>query len=228
MRVPQAEATKGSQKWIQLLVNECRPVFASALAPHLPTELAQRITWLSPLREDEYAEYRDADFLARLGINCPNVPLRRFWPARGPQWDALGRASASGPFFLVEAKANVPELVSSCSARAPRSLRLIREGLRATRDMHGCRASIDWMSGFYQHANRLAHLHFLRALNAINAYMIFLYFLNDDTHLPTSRDEWGGALALQKKLMGLNGPKSRESVIELFIDVKQLGQEPHP
>ncbi|HUU60455.1 MAG TPA: hypothetical protein VMZ50_13015 [Phycisphaerae bacterium] len=53
MRVPQAGASKGSQKWIQLLVNERRDVFASALECHLPTELAEGIPWLSPLREDE-------------------------------------------------------------------------------------------------------------------------------------------------------------------------------
>ena len=222
MRVPQAEATKGSQKWIQLLVNECRDVFASALASQLPTELAQRITWLSPLREDEYAEYRDADFLARLGITCPNVAIGNFWPSNGPQWDALGRASETGPFLLVEAKANIPETASSCGAVSEASLGLIRRSLWSTQDHLGCSSLIDWTSGFYQYANRLAHLYFLRELNGQDARLVFVYFVNDDTHIPTKLDEWQAALTLQKKLMGLGRHGLQDAILELFVDTREL------
>ena len=223
MRVPQARASKGSQKWIQLLVNERRDVFASALECHLPTELAEGITWLSPLREDAYAEYRDADFLARLGVECPNLALREFWPSNGPQWDALARASETGPFLLIEAKANLPELTSSCGADSEASLELIRRSLQSTQDYLGCSPLIDWTSDYYQHANRLAHLYFLRELNRQDARLVFVYFVNDDTHISTSLDEWRGALAIQKKRMGLGKHRLQDAVVELFVDTQKLG-----
>ena len=223
MRVPQAKATKGSQKWIQLLVNEYRDVFASALERRLATELAEGITWLSPLRYDEYAEYRDVDFLVSLGITGPKVALEEFWPGNGPQWDALGKASETGPFLLVEAKANIPEIASSCAAVSEDSLGLIRRSLQSTQEHLGCSSLIDWTSGFYQYANRLAHLYFLRELNGQDARLVFVYFVNDDTQIPTSLDEWRDALSLQKKLMGLGKHRLQDAVLELFVDTRELG-----
>ncbi len=43
--------------------------------------------------------------------------------------------------------------------------------------------------GFYQYINRLAHLYLLRVLNKIPAYLVFVYFVNDHTHIPTSRQD---------------------------------------
>lgn len=40
----------------------------------------------------------------------------------------------------------------------------------------------DWTERFYQYANRLAFLYFLREVNGIEAYLVFLYFLNDPHH----------------------------------------------
>lgn len=48
------------------------------------------IEWLSPLRTDDYAEYRDAAFLQKLGLAQHAAALKEFWPTRGPQWDGLG------------------------------------------------------------------------------------------------------------------------------------------
>jgi len=92
----------------------------------------------------------------------------------------------------------------------------------------GCREPfIDWRQGFYQYANRLAHLFFLREKHQKEAYLIFLYFLNDENHIPTSRDAWGAALQLQKKLMGLSAKSLAGKVIDIFIDTKEIGSNPH-
>ena len=106
-RFPQGPCTKGSQRWLQWLVNE---------APELldqPIGLGP-IEWRSPLRADDYAEYRDQAFLDLLDIRLPTRPLAFFWPRGGPQWDGLGRA-ASGEVILVEAKAHLNELYSPAS-----------------------------------------------------------------------------------------------------------------
>jgi hypothetical protein len=225
MRMPQARAPRGSQKWIQTLVDARNDVLNSALAPHLPAGTAEKIQWLSPLSKDHYAEYCDEEFLSRLGVDCPHMPLDKFWPARGPQWDALGRAGPSGPFILVEAKANIPEIVSDCKARSRKSLLLIRKSLNDTRSYLRCTEGSDWTQGFYQYANRLAHLYLLRHLNDRNAYLVFIYFLNDRTRLPTCEGEWRGALTLQKRLMGLGRHRLEKFVIELFIDTRILEEK---
>ena len=108
-RFPQGPHSKGSQRWLQWLVNE---------APDLldePIGLGP-IDWRSPFRADDYAEYRNQAFLDLLDIRLPTRPLAFFWPRGGPQWDGLGRA-ASGELILVEAKAHLNELYSAMSAR---------------------------------------------------------------------------------------------------------------
>ncbi len=43
----------------------------------------------------------------------------------------------------------------------------------------------------------------------------------DTTHIPTSLQEWRGALQLQKKLMGL-APSRLRHVIDIFLDVNEI------
>src|SRR5205807_2081864 len=82
---------KGSLKWMQVMVNQHPDLLSASIADttRIP---ADEIDWVSPLAVDDYAEYRDQDFLDRLDLHLEHFPLHNFWPARGPQWDALGRA----------------------------------------------------------------------------------------------------------------------------------------
>jgi hypothetical protein len=101
MKVSQPIGTKGSLKWIQTLIND----FPYILDQHVINQLGldyRTINWLSPQKDDNYAEYRDEDFLEILGLKQFKKKLHGFWPKRGPQWDALGRAKKSGPYFLVD------------------------------------------------------------------------------------------------------------------------------
>jgi hypothetical protein len=103
---------------------------------------------------------------------------------------------------------------------------MISESLDETQHWLNCRNSlIDWKYGFYQYANRLAHLYFLRQKSSKEAFLLFLYFVNDPTHIPTSLEAWNGALDLQKKLMGLPGESLTGRVIELFIDTQDIRAE---
>jgi len=149
--------------------------------------------------------------------------LHKFWPKNGPQWDALGKTPDGEAFFLVEAKANLPEMVSFCGAKDKESLKTISASLSETRQWLNCKEPrIDWKCGFYQYANRLAHLYFLREKAQKEAYLVFLYFLEDSTRIPTSRDVWNSALKLQKKLMGLSAKNLTGKVIELFISTNEV------
>lgn len=229
MRVPQLKKKlNGSQKWIQDIINIC-PELLNGLIQQKFTSLSGReICWKSPLKEDDFSEYRDTAFLENINLQELVAELKKFWPKNGPQWDALGRTSDGRAFILIEAKANVPELVSFCGANDEKSLNTISESLAETQRWLNCRdPRIDWKYGFYQFANRLAHLYFLREKAHREAFLIFLYFVNDPTYIPTSEDTWKSALKLQKKLMGLDARSLSGKVIDLFIDTNEIIHSDH-
>lgn len=144
-RVPQKAANKGSQKWLQFLVNRAPHLLDRALAGPLNFSATDKIAWLSPKTDDGHAEYRDEAFLAKVGVQPGRTPLSGFWPPRGPQWDALGRTSRGEP-LLVEAKAHIPELLSPACQATGRSLSVIRASLDRVKRAAGSRAAADWCS----------------------------------------------------------------------------------
>ncbi len=222
MIVPQKRAKRGSQKWIQDLINACPSLLNENIREKIAPLSGREICWVSPLVPD-FAEYRDGDFLNSLNLQELTEDLSQFWPKNGPQWDALGKTSDDQIFLLIEAKANVPEIVSSCGAKDETSLSIISESLAETQRWLKCQnPCIDWKHGFYQYANRLAHLYFLRKKNQKEAYLFFLYFLNDANHISTSQEAWNSALQLQKKLMGLSTASLAGKVIDIFINVKEI------
>jgi len=221
-RYPQLPAQKGSQMWIQKFVNESPELFDSKIWVELGMPENEKISWLSPLEEDEFAEYRDIQFLKLLGAKTEK-PLEDFWPSRGPQWDALAKSN-TGRLFLVEAKSHIPEMISSLRAENEDSIRLIHESLEETKRYLQSSAEVDWSRRFYQYTNRLAHLYFLRVLNKLPAYLVFVYFFNDvEQKGPTSVSEWEGALNLLHSYFGLGRHKLQKYVCELFIDVNTIG-----
>ena len=117
-------APRGSQRWLQLAVNRCPKLIDDAIGEALDLGQDETIEWLSPLESDCFREYRDREFLERLGITSKQLcrQLKDFWPRSGPRWDGLARTSC-GRCLLVEAKANIPEFNSSSTAASPKSLR---------------------------------------------------------------------------------------------------------
>ncbi len=148
-RFPQPQGAKGSLRWIQQLVNQHSELLNDAIG-------LGPMVWRSPRADDGYAEYRDQAFVDRLGIMLSKRRLDDFWPSGGPQWDALGRA-ASGEAVLVEAKAHVPELLSSPTQASEESAKTIRASLSEAAAALGAVSGTDWSKRFYQYANRLAH-----------------------------------------------------------------------
>lgn len=134
-RNPQPLGKRGSLRWIQRAVNECPAVLDASVLARL--KRARSIEWRSPLAADDRAEYRDGGFLDRLGLTGHRAALAAFWPAGGPQWDALGISNA-GDVLLVEAKAHVAEMCMVGSQAGTASRARIEASLEQTARA-GCR-----------------------------------------------------------------------------------------
>jgi hypothetical protein len=205
---------------MQMMVNDY-PLMLSARVGAAIGVSSDEIEWVSPLASDEYAEYRDQGFLDRLGITLDNYPLREFWPARGPQWDALGRSGKR--VILVEAKAHLTELVSSPTQAGPASIARIRASFGRVQEELGVPTDTDWTSTYYQYANRLAHLFLLCQLNRVPAELIHLCFLNDrDMDGPTSTAEWDKALRLLHVRLGISDHPLLLHVHHVFFDLEDV------
>ena len=73
---------KGSQRWLQLAVNENPELLNIPLRQSLGLATDAEVEWLSPLRGKRYVEHRD-DFVDVLGLKLEQ-PLHEFWPSGGP------------------------------------------------------------------------------------------------------------------------------------------------
>lgn len=222
-RFPQHRGQRGSLKWVQLLVNDCPELIDVPLRQACLLPSGAQISWFSPLFDDEFAEYRDEQFLDRLGISLERRSLRAFWPRWGPQWDGLGR-SDSGECFLVESKAHVRELISPGTRASCQSKMLIDGSLKEVQSFLGVRPLVDWSEILYQYTNRLAHLYLLRELNDIPAYMVFVYFVGDrGMGGPATPGEWKSAIQVVKQLLCLReNHRLSKFVVDVFIDVAQI------
>lgn len=220
MRYPQPSDGRGSLKWIQRAVNDRRDVFDPLILAGLPA--AKRIEWRSPLANDDFAEYRDAAFLKRIEQPQLAPALAKIWPARGPQWDALG-VDDGGEVLLVEAKAHIKEMLSDGTQASAQSRNLIEQTLSETARALNAKPPVPWIGPLYQTANRIAHLKFLTDQN-IAAKLVFVCFVGDiDMDGPTSDDAWRGALEMVRLMLGLpKRHKLSEHIAYVFVPVQSL------
>jgi len=134
----------------------------------------------------------------------------------------VGR-SDSVNIFLVEAKSHISEVLSPKTGAGVKSLRKIKKSLDDTKTFLHSTSEHDWASTFYQYNNRLAHLYFLRILNEVPAYLVFVYFVKDkEMNGPQSIDEWKGALSLIKSYLGIGRHRMKKYIADIFIDVGML------
>ena len=226
----------GSQRHIQTYVNEYPDQLNQAIFEQL-TDLAghqPKVEWVSPLAKDKYREYKDAEFLGALGLEHLNEKRKDFWPAHGPVWDGLAllRLSATDGqakielqqgtkgVILLEAKSHPEEIISSCQAKDPGSIRKIKEALDQAKRGREVPENADWMKDYYQYANRLAHLDFLYYQGVASA-LVGVYFLNDPhfSSSPKTKEEWQGPINKMKERLGLLG-KGSAHVAEVFLEAK--------
>jgi hypothetical protein len=108
----------------------------------------------------------------------------------------------------------------SHTGASPKSLAKIRAAIERTKDAFGAGTDFDWESPFYQYANRLAHLYFLRELNGLDAYLLFVYFADAPDVPPAERctvEQWEGASRLVEKALGLGSHRYRAHVKSLIV-----------
>lgn len=215
MRVIQPEGQRGSLKWIQQAVEFCPEQLQP---PGLP-----EITWLSPLRADGFAEYRDGSFLSLLGLSHLSAALQDFWPRRGPQWDALGM-TGQGP-VLVEAKAHLREFLSPPTQARGGSRAQIDAAFLAVQEDLGIRPEASWAEAYFQYANRLAFLWWLRS-QGVDAKLLFVSFLGaSDIGGPESAEAWHAAFSAADHVLGLpSGHGLAAHVHHVTPDVRGIGR----
>jgi hypothetical protein len=204
---------------MQALVNRYPDRLSDAVGAAIG-QPASSLSWVSPLADDDFAEYRDEGFLSKLGISLSVRSLESFWPARGPQWDAL--AVTPNSVVLVEAKSHLNELGSKCAAGDISMLR-IREAMRTVQQGIGIAEERDWTTQYYQYANRIAHLYLLRELNGIDAELVLLCFVNDrEMNGPSLDRQWLDAFKVVESSLGILPHALMDHVHHVFIDVSDL------
>jgi hypothetical protein len=229
-------AERGSRLQMQIAVNRRSDELNQELLNAFP-ELRGRgaaITWRSPLAPD-YRELRDGEFLQAVDLGHLAPQLREFWPLRGPVWDGLATvrfADGGRGVVLAEAKSHPEEFYAGgTKAKSDASLTLIRASIARTQEGLGIPVDVDrWLyplrstpsSSLYQSANRLAHLHFLRDIAGVEAWLVHVLFVEDRTHFPTSRSRWRQALTQIEHELGLRGVS-----VPFAGHVFLPGREPH-
>ena len=220
-RNPQSLAERGSQKWIQRLVESQSELLTSEIRKAAKRNDDWTVEWVSPREADKWSEYRDAEFLKVVGYPNLAPDLASFWPAGGPQWDALGKSSDNG-IVLVEAKAHTGEMTSECRA-GESSAKKIDDALKAAKVAFGAPDHADWKSGYYQYANRLAYLKFLR--ERVPALLVFVYFCGDiEMGGPACKEEWDEVLAAVHAHLGIGSDLIEHGVLDAFIPIGALDE----
>lgn len=221
-RITQKSDGRGSLKGIQVLVNQNQDLINNLLMSSFGDLANQQIFWSSPIEQDDFAEYRDNDFLLKVGLDPTEIKLDDFWPKKGPQWDGLAKTT-SGHVILVEAKANIPEIVTAGTSAGDISKTIIDKSLNETKSFLNLTNDTDWSGKFYQYTNRLAHLYFLRVRCNKPAFLVNIYFIGDDTVSgPKSKQEWEGALKVLHTYLGLSRHKLSKYMVDIFIDINDL------
>ena len=210
---------------------------------------ASSVTWLdSPAATGDRAylngtPIRDDEWKRIAFVDDPEVrrAYADFWPSRGEQqnWDVVGRAiiGEKPEWLLVEAKAHPAEIrADGTTAREVGGRPMIRAAFKETLAAlgHDADASTSlaerWLTGYYQHANRLATLHFFNR-QGVAARLIFLYFYGDQhpegTSRPTKPADWTPVLNKIHDDLGLKGTALLEQrVHNVFMPVDPAADLP--
>lgn len=220
MRVVQPAGERGSLKWLQSLIEKGVAGLDEPILRALPGSAS--ITWLSPLKDDDFAEYRDDALLDILDLASLKPAMYGFWPRRGPQWDAVGKTDA-GHVLLVEAKAHINEFLSPPTSARGDARVLIKSSLEQVARSLSSPYADRWSDQFYQYANRIAHLWFMRE-HGVNAKLILVGFLGDDEmNGPSQSETWEAVYRIADHVLGIP-PRNhlRPHIIHIFPRVANI------
>lgn len=211
-------AFKGSQLQTQIYVNARPQTLDAAVREKLGLCEQHQIQWCSPVAARRFAEYSDRSFLEAVGCGHLLTELKQFWPRGGPRWDALGKVSlpdGRSGVLLAEGKSYPEEMMGGGAKASPASRAQIAEAMAATqRALQLPQDPERWLGRYYQFANRLAHMIWLRS-QGIESWLVHLCFLADP-HGPTDEATWRAAIAAMHKELGISAPHL-DHVGEVFL-----------
>ncbi len=209
----------GSEFHLLRLLGRHRNELNKAILSEL--KISSRIEWLDfpyNKKTDTYdGEYIGVDFLEIPGIE---KKWEKCWPSKknAMNWDAI--AKINDEWLLFEAKAHAGELKSNSRA-SKESQKKIKESFDNLASNRGIKITNDWLKQYYQKANRLLFLHFLRS-QGIKAKLVFIYFINGyekDTKSIKSKNEWKSILKKQDDYLNISTNKwIKDNVYNIFID----------
>jgi hypothetical protein len=116
------------------------------------------------------------------------------------------RCRAGATWFLIEAKANQPEFCTPGTRAEGEARKQIERSLNRVKRRVGVHRYFSWTDSYYQYANRLATLAFLRD-NGVDARLVFVYFIGDrfpdGTECPASVAAWKRLIEARRLTLGL-------------------------
>jgi len=144
-------AKRGSQRWLQVAVERAPELLNAPLRQSMGLKPDAEIEWLSPIRSEQFSEYRDgwAFQNPRWHLPLKHAPLKEFWPSGGPMWDGIARTK-DGQFLLVEAKAHIAEIVSPRSRAKELARGKLAQSMRAVQQSVAPKSVdyVDWAGTF--------------------------------------------------------------------------------
>lgn len=175
-------ARKGSKFQMQTLVNE---------KPHsLNSKIGDSLTWISPLKKDEYREYQLNNKEISKLLDLKEGAFKDFWPSRQSQWDGIA-IGKSRTLYLFEAKSHLNEIQPGKNGKSEENNKLKYTSImQMAKDVFEIQENNEtqkiWCKKYYQISNRIAFQQKLIQLSKDskkfnNVVMVFLNFVNDRT-----------------------------------------------
>ena len=213
----------GSQTNIQWSVNADKTNFEKKILEANPDWEGGTITFYSPLKHDDYTEYKGSIFIKGrinkgssfwedMGVACPeDIKNGTFWPVRGANWDALAvltRKDGCKELILFEAKAHLGELIHGKDPQkwCTESRSIIIKSLSQTIGKYSTKGYEAWLSA-YQFSNRIAYAQHLNKCG-IRTHVVYALYNNDssfkDKAVPGNpKRNWKSKLNKQYDLLGI-------------------------
>jgi len=188
------------------------------------------VDWLD-FKFNTEKEWPDSELQGLEYIDEPAI--REIWKGWWPQgrgihnWDAVGLLGGndSKEIILVEAKAHITEMGSRCKASDSTNRQRIEQSLTETAEYIGVKYNPGWMNSYYQFANRIAVVYFLKK-HGYTPHLIMIYFVGDlgnaSRVCPQTPDGWEQAIFGENGTLAIPPQHALSNNIHrLFLHVSQ-------
>ena len=158
-----------------------------------------------------------------------------YWTGNTQNWDGIFYSNSK--IYLVEAKAHHGEIESKFESNDEKNIRKIKNAMYSTQKAMGVQKSETWIEKYYQLANRLVFINFLRS-HGIKSQLVYIYFINGyrkrvingstitevENKNICSKADWEKIINEQYMDLGINNISIDRYLYKVFIDC----EENHP